>query len=57
MYEKKGLIKRSCREKSGSQNKGDDSQFFWPFQLSRVKGPLLKLSSSSAVLTLTKPTQ
>lgn len=35
-----------------SQNKGDDKQFC-RFQLHRVKGSLLKLSSSSAVFTLT----
>lgn len=49
---KEGLIKRSCWGKTGSQNNGDDSQFC-PFQLKRVTGPLLKLSSSSAVFTLT----
>lgn len=51
---KEGLIKKVVvfGGKTGSQNKRDDSQF-GPFQLERVKGPLLKLSSSSAVFTLT----
>lgn len=50
---REGLIKKK-EEKilfffgTGSQNKGDDSQFC-PIQLYRVMGSFVKLSSSSAI--------